>query len=213
MKNFWMILMLAFATGSFLGCDVDDECEAGTCDAGYGDDDDDDDDNGHGGSGGSSYGDDDDDDLTCEDVCAELMTSCASTCADADALEDACYNKCKASNMEDLYDAECKSAFSMLGVTSACTPSSGNGALCHHNNDEDGVCISTSECAQWGGVSEPGHCSGGNDIQCCAYVNCKTADGICQDATQYDCENDYISGQCPGSNNFKCCTDNEPWKK
>ncbi len=71
----------------------------------------------------------------------------------------------------------------------------------------DGVCIDVASC---GGVSTPGECSGGSDIQCCTEVDtCEVSGvaGICIHVDNCDDGRETTSGLCPGSNDIRCCHD------
>jgi len=39
-----------------------------------------------------------------------------------------------------------------------------------------------------------------------ALTSCMSGSGVCQDSNELDCDNgNYVSGQCPGASNIKCC--------
>lgn len=98
--------------------------------------------------------------------------------------------------------------------TKASTATGAPVAKCTANNGLFGSCISTSTCSKHGGVSEPGHCPGGTDIQCCYQSDgtgdsCKTDDGISGTCMSTGaCSNakaQSVPGFCAGPTNIQCC--------
>jgi lysozyme len=80
---------------------------------------------------------------------------------------------------------------------------------CTITSGQSGICISTSSCSSSGGVSEPGHCSGASNIQCCTYGSCNVAtlSGLCQpNSTCTAGGTAWPLGYCPGDATIQCCT-------
>ena len=92
---------------------------------------------------------------------------------------------------------------------------------CTVNSGESGTCISTSSCASQGLKSEPGHCPGGTDIQCCykpsqtsetpapSTVSCKAnsgESGTCISTSSCAAQGGKSeAGHCPGAADIQCC--------
>ena len=74
-------------------------------------------------------------------------------------------------------------------------------------SDRNGICIQSTKCDDYGGVSYSGKCpSDPNDIKCCDSIPCTADDGREGNCMFEDeCSEDQISGKCPGGNDFKCC--------
>ncbi len=70
-----------------------------------------------------------------------------------------------------------------------------------------GICIDSGKCSDVGGTTYSGKCpSDPNSVKCCDNIPCKADDGTsgkCVFSTQ--CSGNYVSGKCPGGNDFKCC--------
>ena len=71
----------------------------------------------------------------------------------------------------------------------------------------NGICITISNCRNFGGISYSGKCPNDpNDVKCCDDIPCATDDGrkgSCVFSEQ--CNGEKITGKCPGGNNFICC--------
>jgi hypothetical protein len=92
---------------------------------------------------------------------------------------------------------------------------------CKVNSGESGTCISTSSCASQGLKSEPGHCPGGTDIQCCykpsqtseapapSTTSCKVnsgESGTCISTSSCSAQGGQSeAGHCPGAADIQCC--------
>ena len=76
----------------------------------------------------------------------------------------------------------------------------------------NGICVKTTTCSSYGGVSFSGKCpSDSNDVKCCDSISCSADDGrkgSCMFTDQ--CSGDMVSGKCPGGSNFKCCVKPNP---
>ena len=71
----------------------------------------------------------------------------------------------------------------------------------------NGICVKTTTCSSYSGVSYSGKCpSDPNDVKCCDSIPCTANDGRKGNCMFTDqCSGDMISGKCPGGNDFKCC--------
>lgn len=74
----------------------------------------------------------------------------------------------------------------------------------------NGICVSTTTCSSYSGVSYTGKCPyDSNDIKCCDNIPCTASDGRKGNCVFTDqCSGDMISGKCPGGTDFKCCVPN-----
>ena len=94
-------------------------------------------------------------------------------------------------------------------ASSAPAPSSTSPVTCIVNSGVSGTCISTSACSAKGGYySEPGHCPGGTDIQCCHKPpTCTGMIGVC--ILTSACvvkEGNSTPNHCPGPSDVQCCS-------
>ena len=92
---------------------------------------------------------------------------------------------------------------------------------CTVNSGESGTCISTSSCASQGLQSEPDHCPGPTDIQCCyqpsqtsatpvpSITSCKVSSGesgTCISTSSCAAQGgNSEAGHCPGPADIQCC--------
>lgn len=75
----------------------------------------------------------------------------------------------------------------------------------------NGICVSTTTCTNYNGISYTGKCpNDANNIKCCDNISCRVngKTGSCKFSGL--CSGTTYSGLCPGGTDFKCCVESSP---